>query len=49
MTLDPAIAATADIGAAIAGAEGALLVVPAQFLRSVLAVLAPALPAAPSR
>ena len=46
ITLDPTIAATADIGAAMADAEAALLVVPAQFLRSVLGMLAPALPAA---
>jgi glycerol-3-phosphate dehydrogenase (NAD(P)+) len=45
ITLDPAIAATRDIAAALAGAEAALLVVPAQFLRGVLAVLAPSLPA----
>ena len=45
MRLDPAIAATADIAAAIAGAEAALLAVPAQFLRGVLERLAPDLPA----
>jgi glycerol-3-phosphate dehydrogenase (NAD(P)+) len=45
IALDPAIAATTDIAAALAGAEAALLVVPAQFLRGVLAVLAPSLPA----
>lgn len=39
--LDPMIAATADIGVAIEGAEAALLVVPAQFLRGVIARLAP--------
>ncbi|HKS89941.1 MAG TPA: NAD(P)H-dependent glycerol-3-phosphate dehydrogenase [Stellaceae bacterium] len=39
--LDPAIRATADIAAALAGAEAALLVVPAQFLRSVVAITAP--------
>jgi glycerol-3-phosphate dehydrogenase (NAD(P)+) len=39
--LDPAIAAAADIGAAIEGAEAALLVVPAQFLRGVIKQLAP--------
>jgi glycerol-3-phosphate dehydrogenase (NAD(P)+) len=37
--LDPAIAATADIAAAIADAEAALLVVPAQFLRAMLRLL----------
>jgi glycerol-3-phosphate dehydrogenase (NAD(P)+) len=37
--LDPAIAATADIGAAIEDAEAALLVVPAQFLRGVINLL----------
>jgi glycerol-3-phosphate dehydrogenase (NAD(P)+) len=36
--LDPAITATTDLGAAIAGADAALLVVPAQFLREVLAL-----------
>src|SRR5439155_21044676 len=44
--LDPAIAATTDVTAALATAEAALLVVPAQFLRGVLAMLAPVLPAA---
>lgn len=39
--LDPAIGATADIGTAIEGAEAALLVVPAQFLRGVIERLAP--------
>ena len=38
--LDPAITATSDIDAAMDGAEAALLVVPAQFLRSVLNLLA---------
>jgi glycerol-3-phosphate dehydrogenase (NAD(P)+) len=37
--LDPAITATADIAAAVDGAEGALLVVPAQFLRGVIVLL----------
>src|ERR1700757_2924961 len=37
--LDPAITATADLGAAMEGAEAALLVVPAQFLRSVILLL----------
>jgi glycerol-3-phosphate dehydrogenase (NAD(P)+) len=45
LPLDPAIAATADLAAAVAEAEAALLVVPAQFLRGVLAGLAPILPA----
>ena len=45
VALDPAIAATTDLAAALAGAEAALLVVPAQFLRGVLAELAPHLPA----
>jgi glycerol-3-phosphate dehydrogenase (NAD(P)+) len=44
--LDPAITATADIGAALADAEGALLVVPAQFLRDVLHLLKRHLPRA---
>lgn len=42
--LDPAIAATVDLGLAVAPAEAALLAVPAQFLRDVLADLAPQLP-----
>ena len=41
MALDPGITATADIEAAIAGAEAALLVVPAQFLRGVIETLKP--------
>jgi glycerol-3-phosphate dehydrogenase (NAD(P)+) len=45
IALDPAIAATADFGVAVAEAEAALLAVPAQFLRDVLADLAPHLPA----
>jgi len=44
--LDQAIAATADLGAATAGADMVLLAVPAQFLGAVLAALAPLLPAA---
>jgi len=44
IALDPAIAATTDLAAAIDGAEAALLVVPAQFLRGVLTRLAPLLP-----
>lgn len=46
IALDPAIRATTDIAAATADAEAVLLVVPAQFLRLVLAALAPHLPAA---
>jgi len=38
--LDPAITATSEIGAAMDGAEAALLAVPAQFLRGVLNVVA---------
>src|SRR5207245_5942449 len=38
--------ATTDMASALGGAETALLVVPAQFLRGVLAMLAPSLPAA---
>ena len=38
--LDPAITATTDLGTATASAEAALLVVPAQFLREVLRLLA---------
>jgi glycerol-3-phosphate dehydrogenase (NAD(P)+) len=44
ITLDPAIVATNDIDAAIAGAEAVLLVVPAQFLRGVIDALRPGLP-----
>jgi glycerol-3-phosphate dehydrogenase (NAD(P)+) len=44
--LDPAIIATADLGAAVAGIDAALLAVPAQFLRDVLSGLRPHLPAA---
>jgi glycerol-3-phosphate dehydrogenase (NAD(P)+) len=43
VTLDPAIAATADLAFAAEGAEAALLVVPAQFLRGVLNLLRPGL------
>ena len=42
--LDPAIIATCDIDAAMARAEAALFVVPAQSLRSVIALLRPAVP-----
>ena len=46
--LDPAIAATTDLAAALAAAEAALVVVPAQFLRGVLThIAAVAPPAAP--
>ena len=45
VALEETIAATADLEAATAGAEAALLAVPAQFLRGVLARLAPAMPA----
>src|SRR5258708_11495191 len=44
IAFDPAIAATADLTQATAGAEAALLAVPAQFLRDVLTALAPHLP-----
>jgi glycerol-3-phosphate dehydrogenase (NAD(P)+) len=44
IALDPAIAATTDPAAALDGAEGALMVVPAQFLRGVLAGIAPKIP-----
>ena len=42
--LDPAIAATIDPSAALAGAEAALIVVPAQFVRKTLAMVTPLLP-----
>jgi glycerol-3-phosphate dehydrogenase (NAD(P)+) len=44
IALDPEIVATNDINAAMAGAEAALLVVPAQFLRGVIDAFRPALP-----
>jgi glycerol-3-phosphate dehydrogenase (NAD(P)+) len=44
IALDPTIVATSDIDAAMAGAEAALLVVPAQFLRGVIGALLPGLP-----
>jgi len=44
IALDPTIAATGDLARAVAGADAALLAVPAQFLREVLAGLAPHLP-----
>lgn len=43
ISLDPAIAATADLAVAVAKAEALLLAVPAQFLRGVLNELAPRL------
>ncbi len=45
VALDPAIVATNDIDAAMAGTGAALLVVPAQFLRGVIIALRPGLPA----
>ncbi len=44
IALDPAVTATTDAALALADADAALLVVPAQFLRSALAMLAPLLP-----
>ncbi len=44
IALDPGVAATGDAAAAVGGAEAALIVVPAQFLRGVLAMFAPLLP-----
>ncbi len=44
IALDPRVAATTDAAAALAGTEAALIVVPAQFLRGALAMLAPLLP-----
>jgi glycerol-3-phosphate dehydrogenase (NAD(P)+) len=41
VALDPEITATADIRAAMAGAEAALLAVPAQFLRNIIERLGP--------
>ena len=43
IALDPTILATMDIDAAMAGAEAALLVVPAQFLRGVIGAFRPGL------
>ncbi|MEQ8228904.1 MAG: NAD(P)H-dependent glycerol-3-phosphate dehydrogenase [Rhodospirillales bacterium] len=40
VTLDPAIEATSDLGAAISGADAAILVAPAQFLRPVTQAIA---------
>ena len=45
VALDPAIAATTDLAAAISGADAALIAVPAQFLRGTLTDFAAALPA----
>lgn len=45
IALDPAVAATTDPAAALEGADAALIVVPAQFLRDALGMLAPLLPA----
>ena len=45
IALDPRVAATTDAAAAVAGTEAALIVVPAQFLRGALEMLAPLLPA----
>lgn len=44
IALDPSIEATGDAAAALAGADAALLVVPAQFVRGVLATFSPLLP-----
>jgi glycerol-3-phosphate dehydrogenase (NAD(P)+) len=44
IALDPTITATTDIAAAVSAADAALLVVPAQFLRSVLERMRPILP-----
>ena len=41
VALDPGVLATTDAAAALAGADAALIVVPAQFLRGVVAMLAP--------
>jgi glycerol-3-phosphate dehydrogenase (NAD(P)+) len=45
IALDRSIAATGDVVVAIAGADAALIVVPAQFLRGALTMLAPLIPA----
>jgi glycerol-3-phosphate dehydrogenase (NAD(P)+) len=44
IALDAAITATTDAGAAIADADAALIVVPAQFLRGALEMLSPLMP-----
>lgn len=45
VSLDPLIVATTDLGKAVAGADAALLAVPAQFLRTIFLILRPSLPA----
>jgi glycerol-3-phosphate dehydrogenase (NAD(P)+) len=45
IALDRSIAATGDAAVAVAGADAALVVVPAQFLRAALVILAPLMPA----
>ncbi len=45
IALDRSIAATSDAAAAVADADAALIVVPAQFLRGALTMLAPLVPA----
>ena len=45
IALDPRITATTDAAAAINSADAALIVVPAQFVRGALAMLAPLMPA----
>ena len=51
IALDPGIVATSDAAAALDGAKAALIVVPAQFLRGALTMLAPLMPtvSTPSR
>jgi glycerol-3-phosphate dehydrogenase (NAD(P)+) len=44
VALDPEITATSDMRLALAGAEAAVIAVPAQFLRDVLAIFGPRLP-----
>jgi len=44
VALNPAIAATGDLAAALAGAEGVVLAVPAQFVRGALGALGAVLP-----
>ncbi len=44
IALDPRVAAMSEPKAALAGVDGVLVVVPAQFLRGVLVMLAPLLP-----
>jgi glycerol-3-phosphate dehydrogenase (NAD(P)+) len=45
VALEPGIAATTDLAAALEGADAVLLVVPSQFLRAATENLAPLLPA----